>query len=50
MKIVLKTLVIIIIGLFIVGCSKEETTTGTMGTITTEEVKEILDNKMKIMY
>ena len=45
MKIVLKTLVIIIIGLFIVGCSKEETTTGTMGTITTEEVKEILDNK-----
>ena len=45
MKIVLKTLVIIIIGLFIVGCSNEETTTGTMGTITTEEVKEILDNK-----
>lgn len=45
MKIVLKTLVIIIIGLFIVGCSNEETTTGTMGTITPEEVKEILDNK-----
>ena len=45
MKIVLKTLVIIIIGLFIVGCSNEETTTGTMSTITTEEVKEILDNK-----
>lgn len=45
MKIVLKTLVVIIIGLFVVGCSNEETTTGTMGTITTDEVKEILDNK-----
>lgn len=45
MKIVLKTLVVIIIVLLVVGCSNEKTTTGTMGKITVEEVKTIVDNK-----
>ncbi len=45
MKIVLKTLAVIIICLLVVGCSNEKTTTGTMGKITVEEVKTIVDNK-----
>ena len=43
MKIVLKTLVVIIICLLVVGCSNKKTTTGTMGKITVEEVKTIVD-------
>lgn len=45
MKIVLKILAVIIIFLLVVGCSNEKTTTGTMGKITVEEVKTIVDNK-----
>ena len=45
MKIVLKILAVLIIFLLVVGCSNEKTTTGTMGKITVEEVKTIVDNK-----
>lgn len=45
MKIVLKTLVVILISILVVGCDSNDTSTGTMETITTSEVKEIIDNK-----
>ena len=45
MKIVLKILAVIILFLLVVGCSNEKTTTGTMGKITVEEVKTIIDYK-----
>lgn len=44
MKIVVKIVIVLLICLITVGCGGE-TTTGTMSTIKTEEVKKILDNK-----
>lgn len=45
MKIIFKTLIIVIISFLVVGCGNNNTNTGTMGKITTTEVKDILDNK-----
>lgn len=44
MKVVVRTVLVLLICLFTVGCGGE-TTTGTMSKIKTEEVKTILDNK-----
>lgn len=45
MKMVLKTVAVVLLSLLVVGCGNDTVTTGTMESIKTSEVKTILDNK-----
>lgn len=45
MKMVLKTVAVVLLSLLVVGCGNDTVTTGTMESIKTSEVKTILNNK-----